>query len=94
MGLQHTDREMPLEEQTLVGASRIFSLSSSCGESLQAGAGLQLGHHAANHMRGHTRIIPLCERRVGDVKEGWGADAPKTAGVVVQASYRATGSRI
>ena len=36
-----------------------------------------LSHHAANHMRGHTRIIPL----------GWGADAPKTASVVVQASY-------
>ena len=33
----------------------------------------------------------ICEDTLGSyhyVKEGWGADAPKTAGVVVQASYR------
>ena len=41
-----------------------------------------LGHHAANHMQGHTRIILYHY-----VKEGWGTDAPKTASVVVQASY-------
>ena len=38
----------------------------------------------------------ICEDTLGSyhyVKEGWGADAPKTAGVVVQASYRATGRR-
>ncbi len=40
--------------------------------------------HAANHMGGHTRITPLCERRKG-------THAPKIASVVGQARYREAG---
>ena len=46
----------------------IFSRSYSCGGIKPCREGRDFilqGHHAANHMRWHTRIILLCERRVG-----------------------------
>ena len=68
---------MPLEEQTqnLQPLQLLLRILAGRGGSLFSWA---------------TMRPIICEDTLGSyhyVKEGWGADAPKTAGVVVQASY-------